>query len=194
MLETTRTPLPPSGRVSVRTAVLPSGARLSTTSLDELAQGFQERTTERNREEGRGEARQEALASASAALEAAAERIDQARERAEEAVASDAVQLGVEIARQILKIEIDAGNYGLEQIVRSTLAASEIKRGQCVVHLNPQDVEMLSEVVFRDGTALAADPEIARGSVHVETPRGLLVREPSAAMEEIREQLLEDLA
>ena len=120
-------------------------------------------------------------------------KIDAARERAEEALASDAVHLGVEIARQILKIEIRAENYDLETIVRATLAASEIKRGKCVVRVHPDDAKLLETVEFRDETEVRTGSAISRGTVHVETPRGLLVREPSAAIEEIREQLLEDL-
>ena len=61
----------------------------------------------------------------------------------EDALASDAVELGVEIARQLLKIEIAAENYDLEGIVRATLAASDIKRGHCVVHIHPDDAARL---------------------------------------------------
>jgi len=100
----------------------------------------------------------------------------------------------VEIARQILKIEIAAGNYDLESIVRATLAASEVKRGHCIVNLNPDDAEAVSQVVFRGETEICANVDVPPGAVHVETPRGLLVRDPDAALEEIREQLLEDLA
>ena len=51
-----------------------------------------------------------------------------------------------------------------------------------------------------DGPAFAAYirevliPEIAPGTVVLETPKGLLVREPEVVLEDIREQLLQDIA
>ena len=52
---------------------------------------------------------------------------------------------------------------------------------------------MLKAATFRDETVISADSNVERGTVHLDTPRGLLVRDPSAALDEIREQLLEDL-
>jgi len=78
--------------------------------------------------------------------------------------------------------------------VRSPLAASEIKRGRCVVRLHPDDVAALQGVTCRDETEIQADVEVEPGAVVLETPKGLLVREPEAVLDDIREQLLQDIA
>ena len=193
MIQVTRTPMPLEGNVRIRTAELPIAARLSATSLDSIASALDDKRQAEVARSERDAAYADASATAAKALSEAVDELNAARERAEEALSAEAVALGVEIARQILKIEIDAANYGLEKIVRATLAASEIKRGHCIVHVHPEDAAMLDSVVFRDETVVSPDGDIARGNVLVETPRGLLVREPNAALEEIREQLLEDL-
>lgn len=193
MIQATRIPMPPSGLVRVPTAELPVAVHLSGAPLDTFAAALDRgRQAEVARAE-REAAYAEAIAYPAQALSMAVDQLNDARERAEEALSADAVALGVEIARQILKIEVEAANYDLEKIVRATLAASEVKRGHCIVHVHPDDAAMLESVVFRDETVVSSDGEIPRGTVQVETPRGLLVREPNAALEEIREQLLEDL-
>ncbi|QDV04993.1 flagellar assembly protein H [Planctomycetes bacterium Poly30] len=181
------------GRFRIATAATCVEAQVVPTGLDEMGAALLTAEREVAMEAARQEAREEAMQTAVKALNAAADRLDEAREFAEEALSADAVALGVEIARQILKVQIASGDYGLEQIVRSTLSASEIKRGRCIVHLHPADAEMLKDVVFRGETEIMSDGDIPRGSVQLETPRGLLVRDPNAALEEIREQLLEDI-
>ena len=81
----------------------------------------------------------------------------------------------------------------MERIVRETLQAAGVGRGTCVVHLNPSDAARLADVVFRAGTTLESDPEVAPGDVHVTTPRGLLVRDVEAAVASIGERLRGDL-
>lgn len=187
-------PLPRHRVVSVATSALPVAVRVSTRTLDQVAQGISDQQLADVAAAARAEGRAEAIAGACTALQEAADRLDAAREQAEDALAGDAIHLAVEIARQILKIEIAARNYDLETIVRATLAASEIKRGHCIVNLHPDDADAVSQVAFRGETEISANADVPLGAVHIETPRGLLVRDPDAALEEIREQLLEDLA
>lgn len=193
MLEIATIPLRAAGATRIRTARAPRGVRLVDVGLEELGRKLEAEHVRIALAEERRAAHEEATRTAARALEAAVEALDAAREQAVAALSGDAVSLAVEIARQILKVEITASNYDLEQIVRATLAASGVKRGHCVVHVHPEDAAMLDGVVFREETVLQPDTDVDRGTVHVETPRGLLVREPAAALEEIREQLLEDL-
>ncbi len=182
------------GRFRVAVGATCVEAKKSERSLDEIGEDL----LRADRETAMGIARQEghddATAHAVNALNAATERLDRAREDAEEGLASNAINLAVEIARQVLKVQISSGDFGLEKIVRSTLSASEIKHGHCAVHLHPTDAESLKDVVFRGETIIVPDTDIPRGSVQLETPRGLLVRDPNAALDEICEQLLEDFA
>ena len=193
MLRLRSIPIPASHRVKIQTATLPVAATPSQLPFDRLVRQTGEALHEELHNSARDRAHSQAVRRACGALEQAGADLVTARETAEGALAADAVHLAVEIARQLLRIEISEQNYGLEEIVRSTLAASEIKRGRCVVRLHPNDVAALEGVTFRDETEIAADPEIAPGTVVLETPKGLLVREPEAVLEDIREQLLQDI-
>lgn len=143
---------------------------------------------------GRNEGQQSALSGAAGALLRAAEKLHEAQQQMSADLARDATKLGIEIARTLLRSEIDAGRYDIERIVRETLQASGAGRGACVVHLNPSDITRLDGVVFRVGTQLEADPEVPPGDVHVTTQRGLLVRDVEQALSSIAERLEGDLA
>lgn len=193
MLEISTHPIVAGNRAVLPMSAAGTAVSVVDTPLRDLARALEGDRMRAHDERLRSEVREELRGTATAALEAAGERIMEAIERAEESLSTDAIELGVEIARQILKVEIAASNYDLERLVRSTLGASDVKRGHCVVFLNPDDIEMIDGITFRKETELRGDASVPRGSVHVETPRGLLVRDPNAALEEIREQLLEDL-
>lgn len=130
-----------------------------------------------------------ARAGAVGALEAAAARLDRAREAALEGVVHQTVDLALEIARTLLRCELPAGRYDLEGMVREALSFSGVERGRCVVHLHPDDAARLADTTFRAGTELEADPGVPRGSVHVTTPQGLLVRDLDEALRAIGERL-----
>ncbi|MDA1264778.1 MAG: FliH/SctL family protein, partial [Planctomycetota bacterium] len=85
-------------------------------------------------------------------------------------------------------------DYDLERVVRGALADAGVGRGEVTVHLHPEDHAALQGTTFRTGTHLAVDPNLARGDVHLSTPRGLLVRDVEGSLESIREQLLEELS
>jgi flagellar biosynthesis/type III secretory pathway protein FliH len=138
-----------------------------------------------------GEAR--AIAGAAGALTRAAEQLENASASACDDLAHDAIELALEIARTILRCSIDAQRHDMERIVRETLQASGVGRGNCVVHLNPSDATRLTDVVFRSGTTIESDPEVAPGGVHVTTARGLLVRDVEQALASIGERLRGDL-
>jgi len=133
--------------------------------------------------------RELALTGAAGALEQALSELDAARALAADALARQSVELAVAIARTLLRVEIDAGHYDLEKIVREALATSGIGRGSCVVHLNPIDAERLKHVPFRAGTLIEADVEVSCGDVHVTTPHGVLVRDIDDALESITERI-----
>jgi flagellar assembly protein FliH len=137
-----------------------------------------------------GEAR--ALANAVRRLDDAAAELARAREESDRAVAEDAVQLAVVIARELVRREVDAGRHDIERIVREALHVSGAGRAECVVHLHAEDLNRLANVAFRSATRLEADPEVARGDVHVSTPRGIVVRDLDAALASVAERLKED--
>jgi len=153
-----------------------------------------ERRSAAAREAGIAEGEARARERAAKALDAACVRLEAASQHAAEEMAHCAVQLVLEIAREVLRSELDAGRYDLERIVRDTLSFANVGRGNCVVHLNPADAAALADIRFRAGTTVEADADVARGDVHVTTPRGLLVREIDEALRAIGERLQGDLA
>jgi len=170
--------------------------RIADVGIDQISsQLLEERMAEeyaRGMEAGRQDMQSRVQAGVIALTEAA-ERIDEAREAAQSEIGEFAVQLGSEIACHVVKQEVDAGRYDLERIVRDVLAASDVGRGHCTVHLNPADLELAQQYPFRTGTEFEADPAINAGSVRVTTPQGLLVRDIDAVTRAIREKLLGDL-
>ena len=182
------------GPPSVSLHAVPNGVRVAAGSLDELAQHAQEQRLAAAHDLGRAEGREELRATSCALVERVCAALDAARERALDEVTSGSVELAVEIARQLLKLHVQAGDYDLERIVRGALDDSGVGRGRCIVHVSLDDMELLDGVTFRAETSVEPDPDLARGEIHVTTPRGLLVRDLESALESIREQLLEDLA
>jgi flagellar biosynthesis/type III secretory pathway protein FliH len=167
----------------------PCGARLVAGSLDDGLAAHVAAREARARAAGRAEGLLEARSGAVGALAAAAERLDRAREAALDGVVHQTVDLALEIARTLLRCELPEGRYDLEGMVREALGFSGVERGRCVVHLHPEDAARLADVSFRAGTQLEADPGVARGSVHVTTPQGLLVRDLDEALRAIGERL-----
>jgi flagellar biosynthesis/type III secretory pathway protein FliH len=143
---------------------------------------------------GCAEGERRAVENAASLLHLASERIDAASEKASAQVAEFATALAIEIARVVLRTEVARGHYDLERIVRDTLHHSGVGRGVCVVHLNPADAAALANVRFRAGTTIEADEAVARGDVHVTTPRGLLVREIDEVVRAVAERLRGDAA
>lgn len=170
----------------------PSAARISDT-LEAIAERRVAAEVEAAYRRGLEEGRSQTFETGQQALEALLTRLDAAAERAQAELSQTTVELAVEITQLLVGMRVGAGEYDLESIVRGALADSGVGRGACVVHLNPEDHERLSEVLFRSGTTLEADPNLPRGDVHLSTPRGLLVREMSATLTSIREQLLEEV-
>ncbi len=143
--------------------------------------------------EGRVEGERAVRATLGRALDEAAAALHAAREEALDEVPRAVAVLATAIARQLLAVELDAGRYDVEAMVRETLAASGVGRGSCTVHLHPADASALESCSFRAATKVEADEDVPRGHVHVTTPDGLVVRDLDAALDAIRERLLGEL-
>jgi len=155
--------------------------------------GALDRALERLLDEARAEGASAERERGAAALLAAADRLDAHRVESDEAVAHTAVELAVEIARHLVAVEVQAGRHDVERIVRDVLAASGVGRGECVVHLHPDDTAALAGVAFRAGTRIEPDLGVERGEVQVQTPSGLFVRDLSDALEEIGRRIRSSL-
>jgi len=176
----------------VLTARAPSEARVAEGDLEAALERLLAARTTAAHEAGLREGEESVRATIAGSVDAALGRLDEAREEALTHLNHTAVALAVEIARQLLRVELPAGRYDLEGIVREALSFSGTGRGRCVVHLHPADAGALQGVPFRAGTEIEADSSVPRGSVHVTTPHGLLVRDLDEALRAIGERLLEN--
>ena len=145
-------------------------------------------------EHARADGERQGRAQAGAALDAAVARLQAFEEGAHAALAATAVELGVEIARTLLRAEIQRERHDIERIVRTTLAEAATGRAPCVVHLHPSDHARLAGTKFRSGTRIEPDVGVAQGDVHVETSLGLLVRDVDDTLAAVARRLKEDLA
>ena len=177
----------------IRLASSPSTVRVvpgsTQSAIEEIIQKRIDAATQLGAERGA----EDAIASAAGALDKASERLDEVVAQARGEVERSAVELALEIARNLLKVEVDAGRYDLETVVREALDASGAGRANCTVHLNPRDLLRLEDVPFRAGTELVGDIAIPIGDVHVTAPEGLLVRDLDRAVASIGERILEEL-
>ncbi|MHC4263225.1 MAG: FliH/SctL family protein [Planctomycetota bacterium] len=105
-----------------------------------------------------------------------------------------AVTLGVEVARAILRTELDAGRYELEPVLREALGMASEGRGEARVHVSPADAERLADVRLRAGTELVPDNDCTRGEIRVESKLGQVVRDPERSLDQVREALFEELS
>lgn len=174
------------------TGKLPQDARLSNTTLEEIDARDLERRLEEARRAGYREGHDEAVRGAAQRLAEETEKLEAAREEAEADLSRIAIELAVSIAGDVLAREIDEGRYDIERMVREALSWSGVGRGNCTVHLHPEDVARLDGIPFRAGTTIEADPDVELANVHITTPQGLLVRELDEVLVAIREALLEE--
>jgi flagellar biosynthesis/type III secretory pathway protein FliH len=112
-----------------------------------------------------------------------------------------AVELSLTIAAQLLHREVTADEFPVENMVRD-MAAQLVSDDRITVWLNPDDVKLLEKrlggrPLLPDATAtkVVADPTLARCECRVEGGDGaLLMSDPSRHLQEIRDELLRNLA
>lgn len=173
----------------IATDATPSDVRLLSVSLDEHAQSQREQHDQALRQEGLLTATQElarAFDEATAALE-------QERTNLLTSLSDMTATLAAEVAQTLLCKELSEGNYDIAAIVRDCLSSTGSSPGETIIHVHPEDAEALSNISFRSGTSVQADPGIRRGNVEVETNQGVLVRDIDERVLAIREQLREAL-
>lgn len=172
---------------------VPSAARVVAGTAAELVERSREAAIEAAYARGVEEGKRIASEEAAGLLAAASERIEAACRRLVPELSVGAVDLAIEIAREIVRVEVEQHHHDVERIVRETLAASGVGRGACVLHVHPLDAERLKSVPFRAATRVEADPEVPLGDVHVTTPHGLLVRDQDEVLAAVRERIRGEL-
>ena len=180
----------PVTRLKLRFHAPPVDAHVSPADFEQVAQKRLHAKIEQAHSEGFEQGLVEARQASARCLELAAQQLEEQRERLHAEIARSAADLIVEIARRVLRRELDEGRYDIEAIARETLARSGAGREGCVVHLSQQDYEELQGIPFRAGTRLEADPTLGPGDIHVSTRQGLLLREIDEILAALPAELL----
>ena len=171
----------------------PEGATAHTGGLEDYIERSHEAELEAARLEGLADGRASALTGAAASLEAAVNALEKNREECISEVTEVAVELGLGIARRLVRTELAAERHDIEAIVRDVLASTGDGRTTTKIYVSPEDAKSLEEVTFRAATEVVADGAIPTGSVRVETPQGVLVRDIDECMREVATRLTKEV-
>ncbi len=175
-------------RAQLQLHAAPISARITDASIEVLSRRLLDSRVESSFARGQEQGKTAVGQTAAVALGKAVERLDEIGSQVERF----STQLAVEIARFVVRAELQTDCAALEKIVRETLADSGIGRGRCAVHLHPDDIKSLEGITFRQDTELLPDPNVERGDVQVTTPQGLFVREIDAMLDNLRRHFSED--
>lgn len=166
-----------------------AGAPIGATTKPGTLERYVEESRGRALDAARADGRAAAIADAAATLTRATEALDASREACLVEVTSTAVELGLGIAQSLVRSELSANRHDIEAIVREVLAAATQRRTTTRVLVSPDDAERLKEVTFRAATEIVADESVSTGSVRVETPQGVLVRDIDESLRAISARL-----
>jgi len=172
----------------------PEGATAQPGHLEDYLDRARDAELDAARDQGHADGQAEALAGAAAALSEAAEALDASRSECVDEISRVAVELGLGIARSLVRAELAADQHDIEAIVRDVLAATTERRTTTQIHVSPSDAERLAGVTFRAATEVTANEGVSVGSVRVETPQGVLVRDIDESMRAIADRLMREVS
>ena len=152
----------------------------------------------------REQARDEALQAAALAFRNAVEPLAAHQQANLEQVAALAVELGLEVARQVVGDAADRGRVDLRPVVTDCLQRAVLAPGesQVVVRVHPEDRELLVDALGVSGELahgplpcrFEADGDQPRGSVQVATGVGCLTMDPRDVVQRVAAAVREELA
>jgi flagellar biosynthesis/type III secretory pathway protein FliH len=157
-------------------------------------QGYLEGVREEELAVARAEGHAEALSGLGLSLVSAIEALEAQKESCLDDVASAAVELGLGIARSLVRSELANDRHDIEAIVRDVLTATTDGRTTTLIRVSESDAERLKEVTFRAATEVIADESVSTGSARVETPQGVLVRDVDESLRVISARLTEQVS
>jgi flagellar biosynthesis/type III secretory pathway protein FliH len=134
------------------------------------------------------------LATVCQALQEAVNKLDEQYENTFKEHREQISKLSVEIARKIVGQKVQEGDYAIETIVQESLK-NVPKRGDVVVHLNPEDLSEYQKVQEGAGEGslacikLVADASVGRAECLLETPKGVIESFINDQIERIGEAL-----
>lgn len=140
-------------------------------------------------EAARAEGHAEALAELGSTLSSAIEALELDRKSCLSDLTSASVELGLGIARSLVRSELSSEHHDIEAIVRDVLTATPDARTTTTIRVSERDAERLKSISFRAATVVVADESVSTGSVRVETRQGVLVRDIDESLRAISARL-----
>jgi flagellar biosynthesis/type III secretory pathway protein FliH len=171
----------------------PEGATVQAGRIEDYVERSHGAELDAARLEGQADGRASALTGAAASLDAAASALEASREECISEVTKVAVELGLGIARRLVRAELAAERHDIEAIVRDVLASTSDGRTTTKIYVSPEDAASLEEVTFRAATEVISDEAVSTGSVRVETPQGVLVRDIDECMRSVADRLTKEV-
>lgn len=185
-------PLPPLRRpISTEKSTAPSSTQASTPNAN-----FWDSTVARELAADR-----ERIEATLEQLRAASIEVQSQRDAHLAGLQNAAVELSLTIATQLLHRVVTADEFPVEDMVRD-MAAQMMDESSFTIHLNPEDLKLLERrlggaplLPDSEATKLVADPTMKRCECRVEGGHGsLLISDAARQLQEIREELLRNLA
>jgi len=140
------------------------------------------------------EAERAALASVSAALERAAAELAGLRKRVLSDAERQVLELAVEMARTVLRQEVEAGRHDPAPIVQAAVAQLP-PHAEVTVRLNPADFARYASSASVDGRLrVLSDATVPAAGCRVECGQGVVEADPARQLDEIQRTLLTEEA
>ena len=171
-----------------------SSAVMKATVKDVEFKDYLEGVREQEFAAARAEGHQEAIDGLGQSLLSAIESLEDQKQSCIADVATAAVELGLGIARSLVRSELANDRHDIEAIVRDVLKATTDGRTTTLIRVSESDAARLQEVNFRAATEVIADHSVSTGSARVETPQGVLVRDIDESLRAITARLTEQVS
>ena len=126
-------------------------------------------------------------------LDAIVDGLGAERERLETELVQSAISLGLAVASEIVRREIESDRHNIEGIVRQCLAEANVGRQPMRVALHPDDVARLEDVRFSADVELTVDAQLRKGDALVTSSIGTLVRDVDESLANVERALRAEL-
>ncbi len=128
------------------------------------------------------------------------EHLERTRQQCQGEMQQAVVELSISIASRLVHQSLEAGAFGVEELVQQMLARFD-PQDPVKIHLHPDDLRMLRELMERNGPPwkgraspeMIADESMERGNCRIDSDEAGLLSRIDLQLSEIRQHLLECL-
>jgi hypothetical protein len=128
------------------------------------------------------------------------EHLEQTRQQCQGEMQQAVVELSISIASRLVHQRLEAGDFGVEELVQQMLARFDPQES-VKIHLHPDDLQLLQQLMEqndppwkgRASPEMIADESIERGDCRIDSAEAGLLSKIDLQLSEIRQHLLECL-